>query len=164
MADPRRLGKPGAYRLGELDHQPPRKTRRHTPREASFRRPRLSAPRAGWWLLVVAAATACVTAGAVAGLWFLPFVVGLAAGVLSCYAGLRMSLAGAAVAAIAGWAIPLWWLALHDAPVGATARTVAALAGLPPYAGVAVAVALLAAALQALAGLWLARALTPRPR
>jgi hypothetical protein len=150
--------------LGELDHKPPRKTRRHTPREASFRRPRLSARGAGWWLLAVAAATACVTVGAVAGLWFVPFVAGLVAGVVSRYAGLRASLSGACVAAVAGWALPLWWLALHDAPAGATARTVAALAGLPPYAGVAVAATLLAAALQALAGLWLARALTPRRR
>jgi hypothetical protein len=164
MADPRRLGKPGAYRLGELDHTPQRKQRRRVPREVSLRRPRLSAQRAGWWLLVVAAATACVTAGAVAGLWFVPFVAGLAAGALSRRIGLRMSLAGVGVAAVAGWAIPLWWLALRGAPAGATARTVAALAGLPPYTGVAIAATLLAAALQALAGLWLARALTPRPR
>ena len=52
----------------------------------------------------------------------------------------------------------LWVLALRGLPVGATARTVAALAGLPPYAGVAVAVPLLLAALPVLAGAWLARA------
>jgi len=163
MADPRRLGKLGAYRLGELGGRAPRRPPSpRPPRQASFRRRR--GPGALRWLLAAAAATACVAAGAAAGLWFLPFVAGLAAGIASRYAGLRASLAAAGVAAVAGWAIPLWWLALRGAPVGATARTVAALAGLPPYAGAAVAATLLAAALQAAAGLWLARALTPRPR
>jgi hypothetical protein len=40
---------------------------------------------------------------------------------------------------------------------------VAALAGLPPHAPVAIAVTLLVAVLQALAGLWLAWALVPKP-
>jgi hypothetical protein len=67
----------------------------------------------------------------------------------------------AVAGAVLGWAIPLWALALDGQPVGATARTVAGLAGLPPYAGVAVAVVLLLAALQVLAGAWLARAVIP---
>ena len=46
-------------------------------------------------------------------------------------------------------------------PVGATARTIAALGGLPPYAGVMVAVTLLLAAIQVLVGAWLARAVFP---
>ena len=41
---------------------------------------------------------------------------------------------------------PLWLMALRGLPVGATARAIAALAGLPPYAAVAVAVTLLLAA------------------
>jgi hypothetical protein len=53
-------------------------------------------------------------------------------------------------------------LALRGLPVGATARAIAALAGLPPYAGVTIVVTLLLAGLQALAGAWLARALLPR--
>jgi hypothetical protein len=66
----------------------------------------------------------------------------------------------AAAGAVLGWLLVLWLLALDGQPAGATARTVAALAGLPPYAGVAVAVTLLLAALQVLAGAWLARAVT----
>jgi hypothetical protein len=64
--------------------------------------------------------------------------------------------------ALVGWAIPLWALALDGQPVGATARAIAGLAGLPPYAGVTVAVVLLLAALQVLVGAWLARAVLPR--
>ena len=67
-----------------------------------------------------------------------------------------------AAGAVAGWALALWLMALDGLPVGATARTISALAGLPPYAAVVVAVTLLLAALQALAGIWLARAVFPR--
>jgi hypothetical protein len=52
-------------------------------------------------------------------------------------------------------------MALASLPVGATARAIAALAGLPAHAEVAVAVTLLLAALQVLAGAWLARAVSP---
>jgi hypothetical protein len=55
-------------------------------------------------------------------------------------------------------------MALSSLPTGATARAIAALAGLPPYAAVAVAVTLLLAALQVLAGAWLARAVFPAKR
>jgi hypothetical protein len=55
-----------------------------------------------------------------------------------------------------------WILALRGLPAGAAARAIAALAAIPPYAAVAVVVTLLLAALQALAGAWLARALVPR--
>ena len=68
----------------------------------------------------------------------------------------------AALGAIAGWAVPLWILALRGLPAGATARAIAALAGIPPYAAVAVVVTLLLAALQTLVGAWLARAFVPR--
>jgi hypothetical protein len=101
----------------------------------------------------------CLTS-AEAGIWYMPFALGVMAG-----AGWRSSRAAglvAAACAVAGWAIALWIMALHGLPVGATARTIAALAGLPPYAAVAIAVTLLLAALQALAGSWLARAVFPR--
>ncbi|HET6190760.1 MAG TPA: hypothetical protein VFE59_27635, partial [Trebonia sp.] len=61
-----------------------------------------------------------------------------------------------------GWAVPLWALALDGQPVGATAKVIAGLAGLPPYAWVTVTVVLLLAALQVLAGAWLARGVIPR--
>ena len=54
-----------------------------------------------------------------------------------------VALPAAAPVAALGWAIPLGWQAADGAPVSATARVVAALAGLPPHAGV---VTILAAA------------------
>jgi hypothetical protein len=68
----------------------------------------------------------------------------------------------ATLGAVAGWALPLWILALRGLPTGATARAIAAFAGIPPYAAVAVVVTLLLAGLQTLVGAWLARALAPR--
>jgi hypothetical protein len=98
--------------------------------------------------------------GAYLGLWFVPFVLGVLAGVFASRAG--GAVLNVTAAAVAGWAIALWIMALNHLPVGATARTIAALAGLPPYAAVMVAVTLLLAALQALTGNWLARAVFPR--
>ncbi len=111
-------------------------------------------------LTVFVVVAAVVGATAALGLWFIPFVAGVAAGLLSLR---RPGIVPAvALGAIAGWALPLWILALRGLPAGATARAIAALAGIPPYAAVAIMVTLLLAALQALAGAWLARALVPR--
>ena len=93
-------------------------------------------------------------------LWFVPFIVGVAAGVASLR--WRRMVVLAVFAAVAGWAIPMWLLALRGLPAGATARAIASLAGLPPYAAVTIVATLLLAALQALAGAWLTRALLPR--
>jgi hypothetical protein len=65
---------------------------------------------------------------------------------------------------LAGWGAALGWPALSGAPAGATARVIAALAGLPPHAAVGVAATLLVGLLQALAALWLTRALRPSVR
>jgi len=65
------------------------------------------------------------------GLWFVPFVAGAWFGVLPPRRGAVLT---AAVAAVAGWGVSLWLLARESLPVGATARAIAALAGLPPYA------------------------------
>jgi hypothetical protein len=111
-------------------------------------------------LAVFVVVAAVVAATAALGLWFVPFVAGVGAGLLSRRG--RKVVPAAALGAIAGWALPLWILALRGLPEGATARAIAALAGIPPYAAVAVAVTLLLAGLQALAGAWLARALLPR--
>jgi hypothetical protein len=109
-------------------------------------------------LAVFAVVTLVVAGTSALGLWFVPFVAGVAAGLLSLR---RPKVVPAAVAgAVAGWGLPLWILALRGLPAGATARAIAALAGIPPYAVVAVVVTLLLAALQTLAGAWLARALT----
>ena len=110
-------------------------------------------------LAVFVAVAVVVAATAAAGAWFVPFVAGVAAGLLSLR---RPGVVVAAVlGAVAGWALPLWILALRGYPAGATAHAIAALAGLPPYAAVTIAATLLLAALQALAGAWLARAFAP---
>ena len=116
-------------------------------------------------VLVVAAAATAI--GAWLGAWWVPFLVGLAAGALGrARAGAggrpRGGVLPAVAGAILGSAIPLWALALDGQPVGATAKVIAGLAGLPPYAWVTVTVVLLLAALQVLAGAWLARGVIPR--
>jgi hypothetical protein len=101
--------------------------------------------------------------GADLGLWWLPFVVGVATGLPGVTGRLgRGGVLAATVGAVLGWALSLAAMALASLPVGATARIIAGLAGLPPYAGVTVVVVLLLAALQVLVGAWLARAVFPR--
>jgi hypothetical protein len=113
-------------------------------------------------LAVLVVAVTASGLGAWLGAWWIPFLVGAAAGGLG-RAGTRRGLLLTAVAgAVLGWAVPLWALALDGQPVGATSRAVAALAGLPAQAGVTVTVVLLLAALQVLAGAWLARAVVPK--
>ena len=112
--------------------------------------------------MLVFVAVAVVVAGtAEIGAWFVPFLLGLAAGAASSRQAFG-SVPLAALATVLGWAVPLWAMALTGLPVGATARAIAGLAGLPPYAGVTIAVTLLLAPLQVLAGAWLARAVLPR--
>jgi hypothetical protein len=157
MADPKRLGRRGAYRLGELRSAakpPPRLPARHEPSFGS-RRPRGSPV---WWLAACAVTAALLGLGAGFGLWFGPFVAGAVAG-----AGpwrTRPALGLVVLAVAAGWGAALWWPALSGAPAGATARAVAALAGLPAYAGVGVAGTLLIGIVQAVVAVWLARAVT----
>jgi hypothetical protein len=112
-------------------------------------------------LIVFIVVAIVVAATAQAGLWWVPFVAGVAAGLLPPERAGRIVLAAAAGAA-AGWGLPLWILSLRGYPAGATARVIAALAGIPPYAAVVVVIALLLAFLQAVVGAWLARALVPR--
>lgn len=107
------------------------------------------------------AALIVVAAGAAVGFWFAPFGVGVASGLVFRRLRLRKVLPVTAAASGLGWAVPLAWLAARGEPVGATARTVAALAGLPASGALVIGVTLLIAALQAIAGLWLARALAP---
>jgi hypothetical protein len=112
--------------------------------------------------ILIASGVVCSLA-AYLGAWWVPFLAGVAAGILGVTGrfprgGVLAALAGA----VLGWAVLLWALALAGLPAGATAHVIAALAGLPPYAAVAVAATLLLAALQVLVGAWLARAVTPR--
>jgi hypothetical protein len=156
----RRLGKRGSYRFGRLAGPPPPRPslpRPHTPSFAPHRR-----GGGALWLLAAVGGVAAVTAGALAGWWFLPFVLGAAAGAASRYGRLRLRTVSLAVAvcAAAGWGAALAWPAVNGLPEGAVARTIAALAGLPPHAVVAIAVTLLVAVVQALCGLWLGRAVS----
>ncbi len=113
-------------------------------------------------LAAVALALVACCLGAYLGAWWVPFPVGVAAGLpaVSRWLG-RGGVLAATAGAVLGWALPLAAMTMSRLPAGATARAIAALAGLPPYAGVAVAVTLLLAAAQALAGAWLARAAFP---
>jgi hypothetical protein len=161
MADPKRLGKRGAYRLGDLRFSGRPQARGPAPHRPSFgtRRSR----GAAWaWLAACAVTAALLGLGAAFGLWWLPFAAGIAAGAAPWRA--RSALGLVLVAVLAGWGVALWWPALTGAPAGATARAVAALAGLPPYAGVGVAGTLLVGVLQVMAAAWLARAVTYRLR
>jgi hypothetical protein len=143
VADLRRLGKRGSYRLGSSQ----------------------DGIGPGWWLATVLAGTLVIAGGAELGLWFVPFVVGLAAGLLLARAGwrLRHTMPAVLVMALLGWGVPLYWPAVvQGQPAGATARVIAALAGVPPHAVFGVVFTLLVGVLQAVVGLWLGRALTPR--
>jgi hypothetical protein len=121
-------------------------------------RRKAAAPIAGYPGAVIV-----IAAGAVAGFWFLPFIVGLAIGLMARHGRLRVVLPASAAVAVAGWAVPLGWQAAgRGEPVGATARTVAALAGLPASAALVVGATLLVAAIQAITGVWLARAIGRR--
>ena len=162
MTDPRKLGKRGSYRLGRLGAPPAPHTPWPSAHYPSFA-PRRRGPAAAWLLACLAGAV-IVAAGALAGWWFLPFLAGLAAGLAIRFGRLRLrtALAGAVVVAVAGWGAALAWLALRDGlPEVAVGRSIAALVGLPASAAVAIAVTLLVAVVQAVAGLWLGRALAP---
>jgi len=161
VAELRRLGKRGSYRLGRLGAPPAAPKSPPPPHYPAWsHRHRGSAIL---WLLACLAAAALIAAGALVGWWFPPFVAGLAGGVASRYGRwrLRVALPAVVLVAAAGWGAALWWLALRGLPEGAVARVIAALAGLPPYAAVTIAVTLLVAAIQAALGLWLGRALAP---
>jgi hypothetical protein len=161
MAELRRLGKRGSYRLGRLGAPPPASAPPPAPHYPSWTyRHRGSL----WlWLLAWLAAVVVVAVAALLGLWFMPFLAGLATGI-AARAGrwrLRVTLPAVILLAAAGWGGALWWLVLRQLPEGAVAREIAALAGLPPRAPVAIAVTLLVAVIQAATGLWLGRALAP---
>ncbi len=161
-ANPRRLGKPGSYRLGSMAGPPPPRRILSSPRYPAWT-PGRRGP-ALLWLVAWLAGAAILAVGALAGLWYLPFVAGLAAGLAARFGRLRLrvSLPAVILVAAAGWAAALAWLMLRDGlPERSVARTIAALGGLPAHSTVGIAVTLLVAAVQAVAGLWLGRALAP---
>ena len=162
MADPRRLGRRGSYRLGRMGAP----SAPHAPWPA-VHYPTWTPRRRGpvfLWLLAYVADVVIVAVGALAGWWFLPFLAGLGTGLAARYGRLRLraTLPAAVAVAAVGWGAALAWLAVRDGlPEVSVSRSIAALAGLPASAVVAIAVTLVVAALQAAAGLWLGRALVP---
>ena len=162
MADLRRLGKRGSYRLGGLGGGHGGRGGLGGPASFGSRQSRISP---WWWLAIVLAGALVIAVTAELGLWFIPFLAGLALGLIAPRRGwrLRHTLPAVLVMTLIGWGVPLYWPAVvQSQPVGATARVIAALAGLPPYASTGVLVTLLVAVLQVVAGLWLGRALAPR--
>jgi MFS transporter, DHA3 family, macrolide efflux protein len=119
--------------------------------------------------LAVASAALCaalivaIAFGAAAGLWFLPFAAGAVMGLVIRHWRARVMLPAAAVVAMVGWALPLAWQAVRGEPVLATARAVGGLAGLPASAALVLVLTAIVAAIQALAGASLARAVSSRP-
>jgi hypothetical protein len=160
-----RLGRPGAYRLGML-RAAGTGPDRPRPCRPSFARPGRRGSRSAW-VLAFTAGAAAVSGGAVVGLFFAPFLVGLATGLVMRWGGwrLRVTLPAAVVMAVLGWGIPLAWPAGHAEPHGAPARIavgVAGALGLPAHGARGIVAVMLTGVLQALAGLWLGRTLAAR--
>jgi hypothetical protein len=158
----RRLGKREAYQLGSLRTQGVAQPSPPRPFVPSFL-PRHRGPVSAWVLGGLAGAAA-IAGGASAGLWFVPFIIGVLAG-FAMFLGrwrLRVTLPAAAAMAVAGWGVPLGLAARSGRPEGATARVAAALLGLPPHAAAGIALTLLVGAVQALVGAWLGIAVAPR--
>lgn len=160
----RRLGKNGAYRLGQLRAKGIKRQLPPAPFQPKFIRPDHRWPTPTWLLALLAGAL-IIMATAIAGWWFVPFFVGVLAGLANWVGAWRARVAVFAVAvmAAAGWAVPLWYGVLRGQPYGAVARVIAALLGLPGHAAVGMAVTVLVSVVLALTGYWAGRAVTPRP-
>ncbi len=164
-ADLKRLGRRNAYRLGRLRAQGIGEPAAPGSFRVSFAPPRHRGP-VTLWLLAWLSGAVLIALAAAAGLWFGPFVIGLVTGLANRLGRWRLLvlLPVTAAMAAAGWGIPLAWQVLHGQPYGATARVIAALAGLPALAVTGFAAALLVAALQAIIGGWLGSVATARLR
>jgi hypothetical protein len=163
-AEFKRLGKRGSYRLGQLRAQGIGTYQRPAPFQPRFVRPDHRWP-ASAWLLGLLTGSLIIAGAAAAGWWFVPFLVGALAGVANRIGAwrLRVALPAVAVMAAIGWGAPLAWSVLRGQPYLAMARVIATGLGLPEHATVAIALTVLVAVVQALAGYWLGRALAPRP-
>lgn len=163
-AEFRRLGKRGAYRLGQLraqgvgEHRSPKQYRPRFGRHHPHRWSTLT------WLIGVLVGAVVIAAATGLGWWFVPFVIGIAAGVANRSGGWppRVALPAIVVIAAVGCAAPLWLGVLRGRPSGA-ARVIATLIGLPADSAAGLLLTVAIAVLQAVIGYWLGRALTPRP-
>jgi hypothetical protein len=161
-AEFRRLGKRGAYRLGELRAKGGRLPGRPVPFQPWFGRPDHRLPVSAWLLLLLLGVLV-IAVSAVLGLWFMPVALGLVAGLANRVGNwrARVALPAASLMGALGWALPLGWQTVRGEPYGAVAREIAAFAGLPGGAVTGIAATLLIAVIQAIVGYWLGRALTP---
>jgi hypothetical protein len=159
-----RLGRRGSYRLGGLGMPGP--GRSDPPRlfRPSFAPPHHRGSALGW-LLAAIVGMLLIAGGAMLGLWFMPFLLGLASGGATRWGQwrLRITIPAVLIMAAAGWALALWVAAARGMPVGPTAMTIAEVAGLPAEAAPIIEITLTVSVAQGLAGLWLGRALVRRP-
>jgi hypothetical protein len=118
------------------------------------------------WLFplgTVLGAAVLIGLASLAGAWYMPLLAG--AGIALIWrlrSWQRWQAGAAALAGAVGWSLPLILQSARGEPIGAVARTVAALAGLPPLAIVTIAATLLIAIVQAVLGVWVAQSLLPR--
>jgi hypothetical protein len=159
-----RLGKRGSYRLGGPGPLGGVRPVLPRPFQPLFVRPQHQGSTSGW-MLAAGAATIVIAGAAAAGIWYVPFIIGVVAGVTTRWGGwrLRVTVPAVTIMSTGGWGLALLLDALRGLPVGATARTIAMVAGLPAGAAATVTITLAVSAAQGLAGLWLGRALAPRP-
>jgi uncharacterized protein (DUF486 family) len=117
------------------------------------------------WVLAGLVGIVLIAGAALLGVWFMPFMIGLATGVLMRWGWwrLRVTVPAVVIMTCAGWGVALLALVLRGQAVGPTAQTIAAVAGFPGRGTFAFAVTLGVSAVLGLAGLWLGRALAPRP-
>jgi len=164
-AEFKRLGKRGSYRLGQLKAQGIREPTRPTVFQPRFSRPDHGLPVSAWLLGLLFGAIA-IAIGAYLGSWFMPFILGMLAGLANKVGGwpARLALPAVALMAAIGWGAPLALATLQGQPYGAVAREVAAIGGLPGYAAVGLGGTVLVAVVQVIVGYWLGRAMTPQPR
>ena len=117
------------------------------------------------WVLAGLVGVVLIAGAALLGVWFMPFMIGLATGLLMRWGWwrLRVTVPAVVIMTCAGWGLALLALVLRGQAVGPTAQTIAAVAGFPGMGTFAFAVTLGVSAVLGLAGLWLGRALAPRP-
>src|SRR6185437_6337546 len=159
-----RLGKRGSYRLGALSLQGVARPSAPRPFRPSFSRTTHGGPI--WaWIAASIVGVGLIGATALAGLWFAPLAVGVIGGIAARWGQWRLRVMVPAIVMVSafGWGAALLDQAARGLPIGATARAIAAIGGLPAFAAVGVAVTLGVAVLLGLVGLWLGRALTPWP-
>jgi hypothetical protein len=164
-AEFKRLGKYGSYRLGQLKTQGIRELARPTLLQPQFSRPDRALPVPAW-LFGLLLGTIAIAISTYSDSWFMPFVLGLLAGLANKVGGwpARLAVPAVVVMAAIGWGAPLGWAILHGQPYGAVAKETAALGGLPAYPAVGLGETVLVAIVQVVIGYWLGRALTPRQR